>query len=356
MDKDNADYLIRGNFIGYMFTSVLIGPLADNYSKKKIFLLALLLYTVSGIFCFFSDSFTALVFGRFLQGIFEATMYVVAWVIFFSSFTAIQSSKLTGIIKGSSKVLLNLLPLLAVWFSAVYNWRLVLLILPILSLISFVIAASILKEKKVVKKKKIKLKEMFKKYLTLLKNFEFLTYVFIYSVSTAVYVVFFSNASIVFVGSQLTIEEFSYLRTTYSTLYIMSSFLSAYLISKKGVDYTKNLGFIIFLIGTFGLFTISVLNENNIHLIFMFIFISAIGIGLMVGFLLKAVSLFPDDKGAVISVTALSAGFLSLRGIFWTQIFFNDSIIPTSSIIFFASLVAITFFSIVCYKKFKEKL
>lgn len=81
--------------------------------------------------------------------------------------------------------------------------------------------------------------------------------------------VIFSNASIVFIeGNYITKELFSYFVVITNMMYILFSFLSIYVIEKKGIDYTKNIGFIIFIFGCAGLFVSTHIDGYNISIYF----------------------------------------------------------------------------------------
>lgn len=353
IEENEVNNLIRFNFAGYVIASIVAGPIIDACNKKKVFIMGVLLYILSSTFCYFSESFNVLLFGRFIQGLSESTLYIISWVILFDHFSITQSAKMSGLIRGLSKILLIIFPLLTVWLSKVYNWHLSFIILPVLSIISFVVAIYAIKDNVPDIKNKLKIKAVFSSYLKLLKSFEFVTYVFIYAITSSAYIVFFSNASIVFVNTNLTLEKFSYFRSAFSGLYILFSFISVYIINKKGVDYTKNIGFVIFLIGSSGVLVASILDKENINMIFMFILVVAIGSALMIGFLLKAINIYPDMKGAAMSTSTIITGMLSAREIFWSQVFLDSTIIPSAVIIFSGSVIAIVLLSVLYYRKSK---
>lgn len=76
----------------------------------------------------------------------------------------------------------------------------------------------------------------------------------------------------------------------------------------------------------------------------------------MTGFLLKAVDVFPHLKGAIMSISYVLMSLLAVRKIYWSQVFFDDTIIPTSTIIFVGAVIVTILFSIVSYKKRSRSL
>lgn len=352
IENDDVHYLIRFNLVGCVCMSILAGPIADVYGKKLIFISGLLVYIVSSLICFFSGNFNILLLGRFLQGIAEATINVLSWVILFDYFSVSKSGKIAGLINGVSTLLLLLLPLAALLISNIYNWHLTLIIMPILAIIALIIAVFVIEEKREpVTTKKLHLKELFCNYLRLIKNYKFMTYTFIYSIPVAADAVFFSNASVVFVDLHMTLEEFTYSGTINSMFYIAASFLSIYLIAKKGIDSTKNAGFIIFTLGASGLFITTIIHNHIIYIIFSCIFVMSIGSALMEGFLLRSVNIFKDIKGTAMSFNSIIGYVFIARKVFWSQLFFDNTILPAAAVILVFCTISVALLAILRYKK-----
>ncbi len=188
----------------------------------------------------------------------------------------------------------------------------------------------------------------------MLKNFECITYIFIYAFATATYVVIYSNISIVFIhNNYINTEIFSYFLIADSMLYVLASFLSIYIIAKKGIDFTKNFGFMIFMFGCLGLFAVSCIDKYNTYLILAFILIISFGSALVTGFMLKATEILPRMKGSILSLSYVLISAISARKIYWTQILFDDTIVPTAIVIFIGGSILTVLFAVVCYKKYK---
>lgn len=359
INSEDANYLIRLNIVGIFISSCFIGPLSDIYGRRKPFILGLILYVISSITCYYllNNNFVALVFFRFIQGISEGIITIIVWLIILDRFSVVQSGKIAGFSEGSSYFILAILPLFTLWIAKIYYWRVAFVIIPVLSVISLLLALVSLKKEETEENKPFNLqvfKKIFKDYWKLLKNFECTTYIFIYAFATASYVVIYSNISIVFVHNDyINKEVFSYFMIADSMLYVLASFLSIYIIAKKGIDFTKNFGFIIFMFGCLGLFAASCIDRHNIYLILTFILIISFGSALVTGFMLKATEMLPKMKGSILSLSYVIISAISARKIYWTQVLFDNTIMPTSTVIFIGASILTVLFALVCYKKYK---
>lgn len=353
IDPDDANYILRVNFFGALF-GLIVGPISDSYGRNKLFYIGIILYIISSLMCFLASNFYVLLIARMIEGSSGSICYIIGWILVFENLSKNKSGKILGFTKGMTTLTLALLPLFTIWIANLLNWHINFALIPILASISLIIALICLKNTKDIStKKKLNIKSFLKSYLVLLKNLQFMSYTLVYSLSMSIYILFFSNASIIYINHSITTDQFSYYQTLNSIIYVIFSFLSVYIIGKKGVDYTKNLGFGIFVAGSILTFITSHLYENA-HIMLTISLIMCIGSALMNGFLLKAISLFPDMKGSAMSLNATIKIILSARLIFWSQTFFNETIIPTTSIIFICTIFSIILLTILKYRKKKE--
>ncbi len=155
LNSEDANYLIRLNIVGVLISSCLIGPLTDIYGRRKPFILGLILYVISSFTCYYllNNNFVALVFFRFLQGISEGIITIIVWLIILDRFSVVQSGKIAGFSEGSSYFILAMLPLFTLWIAKIYFWRIAFIIIPILSVISLLLALISLKKEESIKKK-----------------------------------------------------------------------------------------------------------------------------------------------------------------------------------------------------------
>lgn len=356
IQEAETDYIIRFNLIGLFFSSIISGPLSDVFGRRKILIIGLLLYVIGSLGCYFSSEFKYLLFWRFIEGLTGSTLLIVGWLIIFDKSSMNEAGKLSGLVEGSATVFIGLMPLIALWISKIFNWHAVFLFISFTIIAALIISLICVKETLPVnKRKKFDLKNICSIYWKLLKNTQFMSFVIIYSIPCAIWVLYFSNASIIFIDHLgLSRDKFTYYQSASSWIYIVFSFLSIKIIDKKGLQYTSTLGFIIFIVGCIAMFIFSLNNENNIHMISISMLIIVTGHALTNVFLLRAVEMFPEEEATAISLSTTIGIIVTARTIFWSQEFFNDTILPTIIIIFVAAVLSIIFFTM-SYNRSEQK-
>ncbi len=346
IEENSVDYILRANLSGIFIGGLIVGPLAENYGRKKLLQIGLLLYIITSFFCFLSSSFTYLLFWRFIEGLAGSSLMVVGWLIVFDKFSINKSGMLYGLVQGVATLILIFVPLMSYWLSNIFNWHVVLSLTSILATISFIVGIICVEETLTTNKAKmLNLFSICRTYLKLLKSFEFTSYLIINAVSSAVAVLYFANASVIFIDHLgVSKELFSYYQSLNSVVYIIFSFLSVIIINKRGIDYTNSIGFVIFIIGSLSFFIVRKIAPHNINIISVAILIATAGNSLMNGFLLKAVKFDPQQQGPVMSlVVATTVGF-SARGLFWSKEFSNSTIQPTADVVFTGAIILIILF------------
>jgi EmrB/QacA subfamily drug resistance transporter len=99
------------------------GRLADIYGRKRIFIIGILLFSVSTILCALSTSITMLLFFRVLQGIGNAIAYAPAMAILVSVYPLKDRGKVLGINVSSVYIGLSAGPFLGGLLTHYLTWR-----------------------------------------------------------------------------------------------------------------------------------------------------------------------------------------------------------------------------------------
>jgi EmrB/QacA subfamily drug resistance transporter len=99
------------------------GRLADIYGRKKIFTCGIFIYTASSFFTAISDSATALIFSRILQGIGSAMIFSTAVAIVTSAFPIEERGRVLGINVAAVYLGLSVGPFLGGFLTQQLGWR-----------------------------------------------------------------------------------------------------------------------------------------------------------------------------------------------------------------------------------------
>ena len=99
------------------------GSLGDQFGRKRIFLLGVIVFTVASVFCGISQTIEQLIIARSVQGIGGALLTPGSLAIIRSSFDSAERGKAIGTWSGFSAITSALGPLLGGWLVQNTSWR-----------------------------------------------------------------------------------------------------------------------------------------------------------------------------------------------------------------------------------------
>ncbi|GAC1581828.1 MAG: hypothetical protein NVS4B1_18140 [Ktedonobacteraceae bacterium] len=99
------------------------GSLGDQFGRKRIFLLGVIVFTVASIFCGISQSIEQLIIARSVQGLGGALLTPGSLAIIRSAFDSAERGKAIGTWSGFSAITSALGPLLGGWLVQNTSWR-----------------------------------------------------------------------------------------------------------------------------------------------------------------------------------------------------------------------------------------
>lgn len=351
--SNDAGYVIRFSFAGTVFCGILVGPLADSFGRKKILLSGILLYIVSNILSYFNTDYSIFLGLRFLDGVARSIPIIVGWLIVFDKKPPASSMKDVSFVQGMASAVTVFIPFVAYEASKFIDWRLTLLFSSCLATCAFFIIVTKVDETlDKANRKEFAFNEILGNYKKLIKNSQFMILIVIYGFAALNYNVFFTNASLIF-KEYLGVdgEVYSFYQTLNNITYILFSFIGIKIVARKGIDFAKNLGLLFNIVGCYVLFIVVLLDDKNVEGMFLSILITAAGAAMMSGFMLKAIALVPDMKGTAMTLSSSLNLLISARGNFWSQEFFNNSMVPPITVIFICSNIAGLMFLYLHFRK-----
>lgn len=134
------------------------GWLADKYGTKKIFLSAIVLFTLSSLFCGISQSIYQLALFRFIQGIGGALMIPIGRLIVLQAFSSQDLLKIMSYISILALIGPVLGPLLGGYITTYYSWHWIFFINIPLGVFEFLLAYKYIPNEKANQPKKLDLK------------------------------------------------------------------------------------------------------------------------------------------------------------------------------------------------------
>lgn len=348
--EDKIQLILSINFMGLCLASLISGPLSDTFGRRNVLLGGLLLFFISSLGCVFSENFTTMLIWRFIQGMSASVPMVIGCTIFLDKYPIEKASQLVGICNSVISAAMAAAPLLGTWVSHVFHWRgnfiFIAVIVGLCLIGSYLFIDETLAPQN---RKKFQALSITKDYLTLTCSFKFVGYNVIALLPLVLIVVYISNLSLIFVNHLgVPLADFGYYQASTMGTFVIFSYLSSRLIAKKGLDYTKNLGGIITIIGGTGIFLTALFNPHSIPLICLSMALLAAGGSLMVGiFGMRAISLFPDMKGTSSAMSTAIRQLLASGLVLVSEFAFDGTIVPVAVIIFAYVCVSLIWYAII---------
>lgn len=351
--ENQIQLILSINFTGLCIAGLVVGPLSDSFGRRIVLLGGLLLFVISSLGCVYTSEFHTMLFWRLIQGIAASVPMVIGVATFLDKYSGEKAGQLIGMINSIIAASMAGAPIVGAWLSQIFNWRANFVVILALAIVSFLGTLLFIEETLAKEKRKaFQLMSIFKDYARVSKSFKFISYILVANFPFVAVVVYIANLSIILInhfGMDLT--TFSYYQASTMGTFIIFSLLSIRLIGKKGLDYTKNLGSILTSIGVLGLFGISQIDVSNINIICISMAFIAAGGSMMVGtFGVKALSIFPEMNGIAMATSTAIRQLLASGLVIVSEIFFDGTIMPVSTIIFFYAIIAAICYGIVCYR------
>jgi DHA1 family bicyclomycin/chloramphenicol resistance-like MFS transporter len=359
VQENHIQLILSINFAALCLTGMVVGPLSDSYGRRKVLLGGLFLFSISSFGCAYANDFNAMLLWRLLQGIAASVPMVVGSAIIIDKYSEQKAGQIVGLLNSVIAAAMAGAPIVGAWITQVLNWRVNFFVILGLAVVSFLGTGMFIEETLPNEKRKaFQGAAICRNYLQLSKSLPFMLAMLIANFPFTAIFVYIANLSVIFVNHMgMSLERFSYYQATTMGTFIIFSLLSIKLIGKKGLDYTKNLGGLLALMGAIGIFYISQTDKMNVNMICVSMAFIAGGSAMMVGtFGIKALSLFPEIKGTAMALATALRQFLAAGLVILSEAFFDGTIVPIAVIIFGYAFVAAICFIILQYTSSKTQI
>ena len=352
--ENEIQLVLSINFLGLCLASIFSGPLSDSFGRRKVILSGLFLLMISSIILVGLDDFKVLLFWRFIQGIAAAVPMVCAGAMFMDQYSGEKASKLIGFINAVITAAMAAAPVIGAYISEEFGWRANFIVVMLLSIISFFGFFLLIEESlKLNLKRKLNLISITKDYAKVLSSLTFICYMMLACLPFIVIIVYITNLSVIFVNHLgINLVDYSYYQASTMGTFVVFSLLSVKIINAKGVNFTKNFGVILSVIGSCALFIVSLVDHTSAILICISMAVVAAGGSMMSGtFGVKALSLFPEINGtAMAACTALRLLLIAVF-VLISEFYFDGTIIPIAFIIAGYTLFTAGFYVLLSLKE-----
>ena len=312
----NIQLSLTAYLVGIAIGQLFYGPLLDKYGRKKPLYAGLVIYILASIGCALSQSVENLVFMRFLQAIGGCAGMVSAQAIVRDIFPVKKIAQAISLLVLVIAVSPMIAPTLGGFVTASYDWHWVFIILAVLAVIIWIAAVVVLPAGALPDKEvSLKPKQVWKGYLKVLENRQFLVYMLVGGIAGAAPFAYIASSADVFMnlygfsehqfGWLFAILAFAMIGSTQLNHILLKKFSSQQIINFS-LHYQSITGLLL-VVGVFFNF----LNVQSL-IALMFVFLTAHGLN---GPNTTALSLIPFSKNAGSASAMLGSMRMAIGGL-----------------------------------------
>lgn len=217
------------NVAAYALCQLIYGPLADRFGRRPILITGMALFTLAGLGCALAQSIDQLILARTFQGIFGAAEAVVVYAIIrdlFDGADRVRALAVFGIVFGAAPAVA---PLLGGYIHVWFGWRANFFLITVLGCIALLLVTRFLPETTTPDRHAIRLSELGRGYLGLIRNPRFVGYALLAGTSLGAIFAFLTAGPFIFINNfGVPTEDFG----LYYFFIVLSYMLGSFVINR----------------------------------------------------------------------------------------------------------------------------
>ena len=328
--------------IGQLF----IGPLSDQFGRKKILYISAILFSLGSIGCIYSETIGWLILARIISGIGACGLLVVSFAIVRDLFSKEESAKMYSFLNGATGISPTFAPILGGILMNIWGWKSIFLFLGLFGVYSGGITYFFIKET-LESQNRVKLnRDIFLRYYQICKNKQFITFSLISGCAQTVFFGFFSTSPYIIKDLlNYSITEFGYYFALFGLVLSLGSLLSGKMIEKFGIFPTIKTGLALMLGGGIIMMIWSLITPLTLISYLIPMIIANLGGILLVGSCVSiALEPFPNLAGTASAAYGCLEYCISSIIIAFVMLFPIQSTLPYSISINLVSVISIIAF------------
>lgn len=134
------------NFLGFFLASLVCGPLADSFGRRKIILGGSFIFVLGSLICLLSGSIEWMLFGRLVQGIGVSAPVTVCMAVIADIYQGERQMKLLTRMNSAITITMALAPIVGVYLTDTLSWHANFIVIFVISIIGLILVARFVPE------------------------------------------------------------------------------------------------------------------------------------------------------------------------------------------------------------------
>jgi MFS transporter, DHA1 family, chloramphenicol/florfenicol resistance protein len=238
----------------FLFTTgvgqLFIGPLADQFGRKKIFFVSSLLFALGSLICASSTHITWLIAGRFISSLGACGMLVTSFALVRDLYTKEESAKMYSFLNGAIGISPTFAPILGGYLSVYFGWQAVFLFLTLIGLLALFTTALFVEET-LPQENRVKFdRGIFHRYWNIVRTRQFFIFATLAGLAEGVFFCFFSISPFIIIDLHgIPTHEFGYYFAVFGLVISLGGVASGKTVERIGISSTIGLGIFLMLLG-----------------------------------------------------------------------------------------------------------
>ncbi len=236
------------------FGQLFIGPLSDQFGRKRILYISAALFAIGSLSCIFSLNIYWLILARVVSAIGACGMLVTSFALVRDLYASDTNAKMYSFLNGAIGISPTFAPIIGGNLAVYFGWQSIFAFLSLIGFLSLIVIYLFIEETHGIAQRVKMDKAIFRRYLDIFKNKQFLIYAFIGGFAEGVFFSFFSLSPFIIIDLHGTpTQEFGYYFAVFGAVIGLGGFVSGKVIEKFGIMTTIILGIAMMFIGGFSM-------------------------------------------------------------------------------------------------------